>query len=65
MERLKNGITLYHGSYCEVTMPNVNKCAKYKDFGQGFYLTTSLKQAASFAKLSAQSQILWDNGFRT
>ena len=39
---------LYHGSYCEVAVPNLSKCAAYKDFGKGFYLTTSKKQAEKF-----------------
>ena len=38
---LKDGFVLYHGSYCEVKEPDLAKCAKRKDFGQGFYLTTS------------------------
>lgn len=54
MEKLSNGICLYHGSYCEVREPDILKCAKYKDFGRGFYLTTSLEQAKSFAKLSTK-----------
>ena len=41
MLELKDGFVLYHGSYCEVKEPDLAKCAKRKDFGQGFYLTTS------------------------
>ena len=52
MLELKNGLILYHGSYCEVRQPNLSKCAKRKGFGQGFYLTTSKKQAESFLKTS-------------
>ena len=52
MLELKIGLILYHGSYCEVRQPNLSKCAKRKDFGQGFYLTTSKKQAESFLKTS-------------
>ncbi|MBR4473510.1 MAG: DUF3990 domain-containing protein [Oscillospiraceae bacterium] len=54
MPELKNQMLLYHGSYCEVRWPDLAKCAKYKDFGQGFYLTSSLKQAQSFAKISTR-----------
>lgn len=54
MEELNDGIILYHGSYCEVQSPDLEKCAKYKDFGQGFYLTTSLEQARSFSKISTR-----------
>ena len=53
MNKLKDGIVLYHGSYCVVENPDLDKCAMYKDFGQGFYLTTSKEQAKSFAKISA------------
>ena len=53
MNQLKNGIVLYHGSYCVVEKPDLNKCALYKDFGKGFYLTTSKEQAKSFAKISS------------
>lgn len=52
MIELSDNLTLYHGSYCEVTNPDLSKCSKYKDFGQGFYLTSSLKQAESFSKIS-------------
>lgn len=46
--RLDSEIILYHGSYCEVSVPELSKCALYKDFGRGFYLTTSKKQAENF-----------------
>lgn len=45
---LKDGFVLYHGSYCEVKEPDLAKCAKRKDFGQGFYLTTSKEQAEKY-----------------
>ena len=48
MLRLDNEMFLYHGSYCEVAVPNLSKCAAYKDFGKGFYLTTSKKQAEKY-----------------
>ena len=48
MLELKDGFVLYHGSYCEVKEPDLAKCAKRKDFGQGFYLTTSKEQADDF-----------------
>ena len=53
MNKLEDGIILYHGSYCVVEKPDLEKCALYKDFGRGFYLTTSKEQAKSFAKISA------------
>ena len=35
MLELKESLILYHGSYCEVLRPDLRKCAKRKDFGQG------------------------------
>lgn len=57
MQKLENDMLLYHGSYCEVQNPDLTKCARYKDFGQGFYLTTSQNQAESFAKISLRKAI--------
>lgn len=57
LEPLKDGIVLYHGGYCEVASPDLQKCARFKDFGQGFYLTTDHNQALSFAKISTQRMI--------
>ena len=48
----KESLILYHGSYCEVLSPDLRQCAKRKDFGQGFYLTSSKEQAESFLKIS-------------
>lgn len=52
MPELRKQMLLYHGSYCAVSEPDLEKCARYKDFGQGFYLTSSEKQARAFAKIS-------------
>jgi hypothetical protein len=41
---------LYHGSNTEVSRIDLDKCAKYKDFGQGFYLTSLKIQAIEWAK---------------
>lgn len=41
---------LYHGSNVEIDEIDLNKCKKYKDFGQGFYCT-SIKQQAKFMAL--------------
>ena len=45
MIELKEGLVLYHGSYCVVENPDLQKCAVYKDFGQSKQnkLCTSLK----------------------
>ncbi len=53
MKKLEENLILYHGSYCVVENPDLKKCSFYKDFGQGFYLTSSKIQAKSFAKISA------------
>ena len=57
MPELKKQMHLYHGSFCEVQRPDLSKCAHYKDFGQGFYLTSSKEQAQSFAKISTSKAI--------
>ena len=51
---LRDGLVLYHGSYVEVPRPDLSKCARFKDFGQGFYLTTSARQARNFVALSVR-----------
>ena len=48
MPNLEHELLLYHGSYCEVSRPELSKCAAYKDFGKGFYVTTSKEQAINF-----------------
>lgn len=58
MQELFDGLTLYHGSYCEVKQPELLQGARYKDFGQGFYLTSSREQAESFIKTSVKKAIL-------
>ncbi|MCM1180807.1 MAG: DUF3990 domain-containing protein [Clostridium sp.] len=52
MLELSDGMLLYHGSYCEVKNPDLAKCASFKDFGKGFYLTSSKEQAKSFINTS-------------
>lgn len=58
MQRLDDGLILYHGSYCEVKTPDLKQCSKYKDFGQGFYLTSSREQAENFVKISVKKAAL-------
>ena len=43
-----DGMLLYHGSYCAVPKPDLSKCTPHKDFGLGFYVTTSKEQAERF-----------------
>jgi hypothetical protein len=52
MIEISEGMFLYHGSYCEVRNPELAKCAAFKDFGKGFYLTSSKKQAENFVEIS-------------
>lgn len=54
MQELVDGLILYHGSYCEVRQPEIRYGAKYKDFGQGFYLTSSREQARNFIQTSVK-----------
>jgi len=41
---------LYHGSNTEVSQIDLSKCTKYKDFGQGFYMTSIKQQSIEWAK---------------
>lgn len=57
MLTLTNGMLLYHGSFTQVSEIDLNKCKQGKDFGCGFYVTSSYKQAQSFVPLSVNKQI--------
>lgn len=50
-------VLLYHGSYCAVPHPDIAKCSPYKDFGLGFYLTTSKQQAERFVTAAVRKAI--------
>lgn len=39
---------LYHGSYVEIRAIDFSLAERFLDFGQGFYVTSSLSQAASY-----------------
>lgn len=54
MGKLKSGFLLYHGSYTEIKNIDLSKCIEGKDFGKGFYLTSSYDQAKSFVRLSVK-----------
>jgi len=45
-----NDIKIYHGSDILVKTPKIIQPVRALDFGQGFYTTTNIKQAESFAK---------------
>lgn len=57
MLTLEDGTLLYHGSYAEVSTIDLLKCRAGKDFGRGFYVTSSYAQAESFVPLSIKKQI--------
>lgn len=45
---LEDGMLLYHGSYAPVRHVDLAMCSVGKDFGRGFYLTSSKEQARRF-----------------
>ena len=53
MLHLHEGMKLYHGSSVVVSQPDLAKCSPHKDFGRGFYLTSSIEQARDFARIVA------------
>lgn len=57
MMNLTDGMLLYHGSFTEVSSIALEKCKHGKDFGCGFYVTSSYEQARSFVPLSITKQI--------
>lgn len=56
MLNLYDGMLLYHGSYAQVSVIDLSMCKKGKDFGKGFYLTSSYEQARQFVKLSIKRE---------
>ncbi len=50
--KLKDDMLLFHGSYIAVEKIDLSMCLQGKDFGSGFYLTSSVNQARSFIKTS-------------
>jgi len=40
---------LFHGSNIEIPVIDLTMCAKYKDFGQGFYMTSIRQQSREWA----------------
>lgn len=47
---IHDGLILYHGSYHEILVPDLKYCRDGKDFGKGFYLTSSKRQAEKFTR---------------
>ncbi len=54
MTRLPQNGILYHGSYTEVSRIDLSQCRNGLDFGRGFYVTSSLKQAVSYIPSSVR-----------
>lgn len=54
MITLSENLTLYHGSYTEVSVIDLGKCSGGLDFGKGFYVTSSHKQAISYVPSSVR-----------
>lgn len=40
---------VYHGSYCEIKLPNIVFSRDDLDFGKGFYVTSIKEQAINWA----------------
>lgn len=49
-------LMLYHGSYAPIEEIRLEQCAPGRDFGQGFYLTTSVEQARRFVPLACRKR---------
>ena len=49
---LYDGMLLYHGSYTAVDNIDLEMCTEGKDFGRGFYMTSSQQQARRFIAIS-------------
>lgn len=45
---------LYHGTYTDIQIIDLDKCHPYKDFGKGFYLTDLEDQALKMATKKAR-----------
>ncbi len=54
---IHDGDLVYHGSYMPVEKPLVERCRNGKDFGRGFYVTTSEDQAKAFTSSSVKKAI--------
>ncbi len=58
MLQLEDGMLLYHGSYQEVSQIDLERCVIGKDFGRGFYLTSSREQAHRFVSAAIKKHRL-------
>lgn len=57
MQKLTDGILLYHDSYMEVPNIKLSKCKNGLDFGHDFYVTLSCQQAYSYVPSAVRKAI--------
>lgn len=50
-------MTVYHGSICEVKIPDLTKAKGRLDFGKAFYVTSFRRQAEKWAKRKAMRML--------
>lgn len=57
MQKLDDGVLLYHGSFVEISNIDLSYGRKALDFGKGFYLTSSRQQAIDYIPSSIRKNI--------
>lgn len=56
-------LILYHGTIAEFSVIDLKYCKDKKDFGRGFYTTTSINQAVDLARAMKRRQIFSGNAY--
>ena len=59
MQKLTEGMLLYHGSYTEISAIDLKYSKRTLDFGKGFYLTSSYEQALNYISSAVKKNIRW------
>lgn len=59
MQKLTEGMLLYHGSYTEISSIDLAYSKRTLDFGKGFYLTSSYQQALNYIPSAVRKNIRW------
>lgn len=59
MQKLTEGLFLYHGSYTEISAIDLKYSKRTLDFGKGFYLTSSYEQALNYIPSAVKKNIRW------
>lgn len=57
MQKLTDGMLLYHGSYTSVPHIDLSRCKSGLDFGRGFYVTSSYQQAYRYVPSAVRKAI--------